>query len=58
MNEITKTDKFTGMTVRVELGEGKCGDYDPDDPNDIELLRFDVSYKPKGKDIFVQDVEN
>ena len=31
--------------VRVEfvaLGEGRDGDYNPDDPNDVELLRFDV----------------
>ena len=27
----------------VELGEGFCGDYDPTDPDDMELLRFDVS---------------
>lgn len=27
----------------VELGEGLYGDYDPDDPDDVELLRFDVS---------------
>jgi len=27
----------------VELGEGFSGDYDPDDPDDVELLRFDVS---------------
>jgi hypothetical protein len=26
----------------VELGEGFSGDYDPDDPNDEELLRFDA----------------
>ena len=26
----------------VELGEGVCGDYDPNDPEDVELLRFDV----------------
>lgn len=26
----------------VELGEGLYGDYDPMNPNDIELLRFDV----------------
>jgi len=25
------------------LGEGLYGDYDPDDPEDVELLRFDVS---------------
>lgn len=29
----------------VELGEGWSGDYDPDDPEDDELLRFDMSYK-------------
>lgn len=28
----------------VELGEGWNGDYYPDDPNDEELLRFDVSW--------------
>lgn len=28
----------------VNLGEGKDGDYDPDDPGDVALLRFDVSY--------------
>jgi hypothetical protein len=26
----------------VNLGEGLCGDYDPDDPEDVNLLRFDV----------------
>lgn len=26
-------------------GEGICGDYDPDEPNDINLLRFDVYVK-------------
>lgn len=34
--------------VRVEwteLGEGLCGEYNPDDPEDIELLRFDVFEK-------------
>jgi len=32
--------------IRVEwdeLGEGICGDYNSDDPEDIELLRFTVS---------------
>jgi hypothetical protein len=29
----------------VDLGEGLDGDYDPDDPNDVALLRFDVSWK-------------
>ena len=26
----------------VNLGEGLCGDYNPTDPNDVNLLRFDV----------------
>ena len=26
----------------VNLGEGCSGDYDPEDPNDVNLLRFDV----------------
>ena len=29
----------------VQLGEGISGDYDADDPDDVELLRFDVSKK-------------
>ena len=33
----------------VELGEGLSGDYNPDDPNDIELLRFYVAIH-KGDD--------
>ena len=26
----------------IDIGEGWSGDYDPDDPDDIALLRFDV----------------
>jgi hypothetical protein len=29
----------------VELGEGLVGEYNEDDPDDIELLRFDVCWK-------------
>ena len=35
-------------TIRVDIvniGEGLSGDYDPDDPEDINLLRFDVYIK-------------
>ena len=40
----------------VELGEGLCGDYNPDDPDDIELLRFDVSYQnDKGEWLEIPD---
>ena len=38
--------------VKVEwvgLGEGLNGDYDPNDPEDIELLRFDVSVLVDGE---------
>lgn len=33
----------------VDLGEGLCGDYDPDDPEDIHLLRFDISILRDGE---------
>ncbi|MCJ7760608.1 hypothetical protein MUP59_05640 [Candidatus Bathyarchaeota archaeon] len=33
----------------VELGEGWSGDYQPDDPDDEELLRFDVSRLDDGE---------
>lgn len=26
----------------TDIGEGRCGDYDPEDPDDEPLLRFDV----------------
>ena len=41
------TDELIKDRVKVEwveLGEGWWGDYDPDDPMDEELLRFDVSW--------------
>jgi len=40
----------------VELGEGWDGDYDPNDPNDEELFRFDVYLKKDGKWIDPGDV--
>lgn len=52
-NVASKKDKQSGVTVRLEwteLGEGICGDYNPNDPKDIELLRFDVSFKRKNGD--------
>lgn len=33
----------------VDLGEGLCGDYNPDDPEDIPLLRFDISVLRDGE---------
>lgn len=41
--------------IRVDwynAGEGLCGDYDPENPDDVNLLRFDV-YKgiPEGDDM-------
>ena len=32
----------------TNLGEGLHGDYDPDDPEDINLLRFDVLLRQNG----------
>ena len=37
-----------GPFVRADwyrAGEGICGDYDPLDPDDVELLRFDIYYR-------------
>ena len=37
---------------RVDLwqaGEGQSGDFDPNDPNDIEFLRFDVQERKDGE---------
>ena len=31
----------------VNIGEGTCGDYNPDNPDDVNLLRFDVNYYDK-----------
>jgi hypothetical protein len=39
----------------VNLGEGNSGDYDPNDPEDQELLRFDVEELVDGKWEFVDD---
>ena len=39
------------MIELVELGEGIVGDYDPDDPEDVELLRFDVSYRDTNNEL-------
>lgn len=48
-NRISKSgDTIIRGKVKVEwaeLGEGICGDYDPEDKDDIELLRFDVFIK-------------
>ncbi len=48
--------------IRVELvniGEGWNGDYNPEDPDDEELLRFDVYYKnPEDKDMDWMEVED
>ena len=38
--------------IRVEfvyIGEGICGDYNPEDPDDVQLLRFDVSIRDNGE---------
>jgi len=39
----TNPDVYEVGDIRVEwedIGEGISGDYNPDDPNDVELLRF------------------
>jgi len=39
----------------TDLGEGIQGDYNPDDPEDIALLRFDISLIDKGETIPIED---
>ena len=39
----------------VYLGEGLCGDYNPDDPEDIPLLRFDAYIKDEGQWTPIED---
>ena len=46
----------TFMVEWVNIGEGICGDYNPDDPEDINLLRFDVSYADKSRSTAVETV--
>jgi hypothetical protein len=44
-------DELIRDRVKVEwvrLGEGYWGDYDENNPNDTELLRFDVSWMDEG----------
>jgi len=60
----TKVTINDELSVEFEdIGEGLMGDYDPDDPNDIALLRFDVSiteeaaerYEVYGESTFAND---
>lgn len=39
----------------VNCDEGFCGDYNPNDPNDLNLLRFEVSINRAGTWIAVED---
>lgn len=42
--ELHSTDGLTKVTFS-DCGEGYWGDYNPDDPDDVGLLRFDVYYR-------------
>lgn len=49
---------FQDDNVRVEwddIGEGKMGEYNPDDPDDVELLRFSVWRYSDGDWHYVDD---
>ena len=50
--ELVKNDV---MVEWDEAGEGLCGDYDENDPEDIELLRFYVLRKVDGEWVQVDD---
>ena len=43
------------MIEWVNLGEGYDGDYDEENPDDVNLLRFDVSKKVNGEWVEVED---
>ena len=47
-NDLIKIDWY-------DAGEGLCGDYNPEDPDDIHLLRFDVYKKEDGEWTEVED---
>ena len=47
--EYTLVDNGVKVTLHDETGEGWNGDYDPSDPNDSLLLRFDVDHLVDGE---------
>lgn len=50
----TNGDVYEADGIRVEwveLGEGLSGDYDPCDPDDVELLRFDVYQQASAEEL-------
>lgn len=50
-----------GKNVRVEwydAGEGTSGDYNPDDPDDVHLLRFDVYHRDETTGPFWSPVDD
>ena len=52
---------IVGPHIRVdwyEAGEGYFGDYNPDNPDDCELLRFDVYRREDEKSDIWEDVED
>lgn len=56
--KLERKDKKSGKIVLVEwtdLGEGWDGDYNPNDPDDVALLRFDISVIEKGEVIPIDD---
>lgn len=46
MDELVKGNVWISW---AELGEGLSGDYEPSDPEDVELLRFDVDRLVNGE---------
>lgn len=63
MENITvNNDEYNPVTIQddiikvdfVNLGEGLHGDYNPEDPEDINLLRFDVYVNDPGTDSWTE----
>ena len=48
LNDEMELVKDNIKVVLENIGEGLCGDYNPDDPDDINLLRFTVYKESDG----------
>lgn len=54
--EFEKTSSCGQVRVLLSyIGEGRSGDYDPEDPDDVPLLRYDLDRKEDDKWIAVEN---
>lgn len=55
LSSLGEGEPFAVTVEFVELGEGMDGEYDPNDPDDVELLRIDVKVTVGGREFAVTD---